>query len=72
MPRLNPILFAVYVVVAIALTVGAMLSPEVAGVTGKYFDNCKAKRSSGASFDVAAQQRLWELSEQMVREELAV
>ena len=45
-------------------------SPEVAGVTGKYFDNCKAKRSSGASYDVAAQQRLWELSAQMVRAEL--
>ncbi len=41
-------------------------SPEVAGITGKYFDNCKEKKSSDASYDVAAQQRLWELSEQMV------
>jgi NAD(P)-dependent dehydrogenase (short-subunit alcohol dehydrogenase family) len=42
-------------------------SPEVESVTGKYFDNCKAKRSSGASYDEAAQQRLWALSEQQVR-----
>ena len=33
MPRLNPILFAIYVVVAIALTVGAVLSPAVRAVT---------------------------------------
>jgi hypothetical protein len=33
MPRLNPILFAIYVVVAIALTVGAVLSPVVRAVT---------------------------------------
>ncbi len=41
-------------------------SPEVSGVTGKYFSNCKETHSSSASYDVAAQQRLWELSEQMV------
>jgi hypothetical protein len=41
-------------------------SAEVAGVSGKYFDSKKEKRSSGASYDVAAQQRLWTLSEQMV------
>ena len=33
MPRLNPILFVVYAVVAIALTVGAVLSPVVRAVT---------------------------------------
>lgn len=42
-------------------------SSEVEGVTGRYFDDSKEKRSSGASYDVSAQQRLWELSEQMVR-----
>jgi retinol dehydrogenase 12 len=46
-------------------------SPEVAGVSGKYFDNKKAKKSSDASYDVAAQQRLWELSEQMVSQRVA-
>ena len=46
-------------------------SPEVAEVTGKYFVDSKATRSSAASYDVAAQQRLWELSEQMVGERAA-
>lgn len=46
-------------------------SPDVAGVSGRYFDNCTEKKSSGASYDEAAQRRLWELSEQMVRQHLA-
>ena len=37
-------------------------SPEVAGVSGQYFDNKAPVRSSDASYDVAAQQRLWEIS----------
>ena len=41
-------------------------SPDVVGVTGKYFDNKKAVRSSTASHDEAAQERLWQLSEKMV------
>ena len=41
-------------------------SPEVEGVTGKYFSDRKETRSSAASYDVDAQRRLWELSEQMV------
>ena len=40
-------------------------SPEVAGVTGKYFENSKEKKSSPASYDEAAQKRLWEISEQL-------
>ena len=41
-------------------------APEVDGVSGKYFDNRKAVASSRASYDVAAQQRLWALSEAAV------
>ncbi len=41
-------------------------SPEVAGVSGKYFASRKEKQSSQASYDVAAQDRLWTLSEQLV------
>jgi NAD(P)-dependent dehydrogenase (short-subunit alcohol dehydrogenase family) len=41
-------------------------SPEVAGVTGRYFDRCKAVRSSSASYDVDTQTRLWEISEKLV------
>lgn len=40
-------------------------SPEVAGVTGKYFDKQKAVRSSPASYDADAALRLWQISEQL-------
>ena len=40
-------------------------SPEVEGVTGKYWDKRKAVKSSDASYDVSAQQRLWTVSAQM-------
>jgi NAD(P)-dependent dehydrogenase (short-subunit alcohol dehydrogenase family) len=37
-------------------------SPEVEGVSGKYFIKCKVKPSSPVSYDEALQERLWELS----------
>jgi NAD(P)-dependent dehydrogenase (short-subunit alcohol dehydrogenase family) len=37
-------------------------SPEVAGVTGKYFVKCKAVPSSPASYDTATASRLWQVS----------
>jgi hypothetical protein len=40
-------------------------SPEVATVSGQYFYKCKPKRSSQASYDEAAQERLWQVSEQL-------
>ena len=40
-------------------------SPEVAGVTGKYFDKNKAVSSSVASMDQAVQEKLWAHSEQL-------
>ena len=40
-------------------------SPEVAGTSGKYFIKRKEAKSSAASYDVAAQQRLWTLSEEL-------
>lgn len=40
-------------------------SPEVATASGEYFYKCKPKRSSQASYDEAAQQRLWEVSERL-------
>jgi NAD(P)-dependent dehydrogenase (short-subunit alcohol dehydrogenase family) len=46
-------------------------SPEVAGVTGQYFADSKALKSSAASYDVSAQQRLWALSEQMIGAKVA-
>jgi NAD(P)-dependent dehydrogenase (short-subunit alcohol dehydrogenase family) len=42
-------------------------SPEVEGVSSQYFVDSKAVKSNEAAYDVNAQKRLWELSEQMVR-----
>jgi NAD(P)-dependent dehydrogenase (short-subunit alcohol dehydrogenase family) len=38
-------------------------SPEVEGVSGKYFLDCKPIPSSKPSYDVAERQRLWSVSE---------
>lgn len=40
-------------------------SPEVEGVTGKYFVECKEAPSSEASLDTKAMVKLWELSSRM-------
>lgn len=40
-------------------------SPEVKGVTGRYFDKKKAVKSSQLSYDEGLQKRLWELSAQL-------
>lgn len=41
-------------------------SPEVSGVTGKYFDKERVSGSSRASLDEAAAKRLWQVSESLV------
>jgi NAD(P)-dependent dehydrogenase (short-subunit alcohol dehydrogenase family) len=41
-------------------------SPEVEGVTGKYFQDRSEIRSSAASYDREAQRRLWAISAEMV------
>ena len=43
-------------------------SPEVEGVTGKYFYDCRPIRSSDESYDVADGERLWRLSESLAGE----
>lgn len=40
-------------------------SPEVEGVTGKYFDRCKAVKSSAVSYDENTALKLWETSREM-------
>jgi NAD(P)-dependent dehydrogenase (short-subunit alcohol dehydrogenase family) len=47
-------------------------SPAVEGVTGKYFSDSTETQSSAVSYDAAAQQRLWQLSEEMMRVRSAV
>jgi retinol dehydrogenase 12 len=44
-------------------------SPAVAGISGEYFSNCRAERSSAPSYDDAVQERLWRLSLQQTGEE---
>jgi NAD(P)-dependent dehydrogenase (short-subunit alcohol dehydrogenase family) len=41
-------------------------SPEISGVTGKYFDNCTAVAPSSQALDTQLAQRLWTWSEQAV------
>jgi NAD(P)-dependent dehydrogenase (short-subunit alcohol dehydrogenase family) len=43
-------------------TVYLASSPEVEGVTGKYFEKCRARSSSAASYDEKAAAGLWDLS----------
>jgi retinol dehydrogenase-12 len=43
-------------------------SPDVAGVTGKYFDKSKPVRSNEVSYDQASWARLWAISETMTSE----
>jgi len=40
-------------------------SPEVEGVTGKYFDKCRAIPSVKISYDEDIQERLWQISEDL-------
>ncbi len=42
-------------------------SPEVEGISGKYFENCKPGRSSSVSYDENLQERLWLVSERLVK-----
>jgi len=47
-------------------------SPDVEGVTGKYFEKSIPKRSAPLSYDESLQRELWEKSEQLVRLEARV
>ena len=42
-------------------------SPELEGVTGKFFSRGKEKRSSRESYDETSAQRLWKVSEELTR-----
>jgi retinol dehydrogenase-12 len=43
------------------------VSSDVEGITGKYWVEKKERHSSPASYDEAAQKRLWQVSEEMVK-----
>ncbi|MBN2362461.1 MAG: SDR family oxidoreductase [Deltaproteobacteria bacterium] len=44
-------------------------SPEVEGVTGRYFVDCREATSSPSSLDVALRQELWRVTERLVNRE---
>lgn len=48
-------------------TVYLASSPDVEGVTGKYFDKCKPVPSSKLSHDESVAKQLWSVSEEMVK-----
>jgi NAD(P)-dependent dehydrogenase (short-subunit alcohol dehydrogenase family) len=41
-------------------------SPDLEGVTGRYFDGLRESRANAQAYDPAARRRLWELSEELV------
>jgi NAD(P)-dependent dehydrogenase (short-subunit alcohol dehydrogenase family) len=43
-------------------------SPDVGAVTGRYFVRCRPRTPSAAARDAAAARRLWEVSEELVRQ----
>jgi len=43
-------------------------SPEVEEVSGKYFSDCKEASSSRLSYDVTVRQRLWNVSQELIRQ----
>ena len=45
-----------------ATSIHLACSRDVEGVTGQYFDRCRPRRSSAASYDREAAARLWEIS----------
>lgn len=47
-------------------------SPEVDGVSGKYFDECREKSSTPVSYDVEAAEKLWQLSAKLTSADLAI
>ena len=41
-------------------------SPEVEGVSGKYYDKCRPVTSSGESYNADVARRLWDVSAELV------
>ena len=46
-------------------------SPEVEGITGKYFVDCRAVASSSLSYNAGLASGLWEMSERLTAERAA-
>jgi retinol dehydrogenase 12 len=57
-------LFGITVADGAKTSVYLATSPEVDGITGKYFTKCKQKEPAKLTFDTALQKKLWQVSEQ--------
>lgn len=55
-----------------SMTGKTVLMPQVAGVSGRYFADRKARTTSKASYDTAAAVRLWQVSDDLVGLPLSV
>jgi retinol dehydrogenase-14 len=42
-------------------------SPDVEGISGKYYDSCKPVTSTPASYDTASAAKLWQVSEELTQ-----
>jgi hypothetical protein len=42
-------------------------SPDVEGISGKYYDSCKPVSSTPASYDTASAAKLWQVSEELTQ-----
>ena len=64
----------IYTLVGIPVEKGAQTplylatSPEVEGVSGRYFSDCKETPSSRRSYDATVRQRLWRVSEELIQQ----
>jgi hypothetical protein len=47
-------------------TLYCTVSPEVEGVGGKYYSDCRETQPTAAACDLEAAKKLWEVSEQLV------
>ncbi len=53
-------------------TVRLAVSPELEGITGRYFEGTREARADGQAYDREARRRLWQDSERLVGAEFAV
>jgi NAD(P)-dependent dehydrogenase (short-subunit alcohol dehydrogenase family) len=63
-------LFAISVKKGAKTSIYLASSPEVNGITGKYFIKSKPVKSSNVSYNLETQKRLWDLSERVFKEEV--
>ena len=60
-------IFAINVMRGAKTSVFLASADEVENISGKYFDKCKAKKSSKVSYIVKDQKQLWETTEDMIK-----